>query len=104
MDLRSFGQHSRGCIFELQQLLRRVPSDHIVLVCDKTTDLPLLRRIMTDAWNDARRLGAAEGTGRIALVRVERHSPGELRVLMDQLVGRIAPAPAVSASELRAPA
>jgi hypothetical protein len=97
MDLRSFSERNSGCIFELEQLLRRVTSDHIVMVCDKTTDLPLLRRIMSEAWDDARRLGVARGTGRVALVTMEGHSRRELALLMERLIGRaVPPAPAVA--------
>jgi hypothetical protein len=93
MDLRSFGEQNSGCIFELEQLVRRVDSDHIVLVSDSTTDLPLLRQIMGEGWDEARRLGAAKGTGRVALVRMEGHSERELALLMDRLIGRAAPVP-----------
>ena len=45
MDLRN-SAHNAGCRFELEQIVRRVPTDDIVLVCDKTTDLPLLHEIL----------------------------------------------------------
>src|SRR5262245_14478166 len=53
MDLRGFSPHSAGCIFELEQLVHRLASDDIVLVCDKTTDLALLRRVLGEAWESA---------------------------------------------------
>lgn len=86
MDLRSFSANNSGCIFELEQLVRRLDSDNIFLVCDKTTDLPLLRRILGDAWAAARRDGSARGTGRISVVRVEHHSRADLAVLMHRLL------------------
>jgi hypothetical protein len=92
MDLRSFGKLNAGCLFELEQLLRRVPSDKVVLVCDKTTDLTLLAEVLGEAWGGARREGRARGSGQLALVRVDGHSPRELRVLMERLMG-IAGAP-----------
>lgn len=87
MDLRSFCKLNAGCLFELEQILRRVPSDKVVLVCDKTTDLLLLAEVLGEAWGSARREGRARGSGQLALVRVDRHSPRELRVLMQRLLG-----------------
>jgi hypothetical protein len=92
MDLRSFSANNAGCVFELEQLVRRLASDNIVLVCDKTTDLPLLRRILGDAWAAARRDGSARGTGRISVVRVERDSRADVAVLMQRLLAAARPA------------
>jgi hypothetical protein len=92
MDLRSFSANNAGCVFELEQLVRRLASDNIFLVCDKTPDLPLLRRILGDAWAAARRDGRARGTGRISVVRVERHSRADLAVLMQRLLAAGRPA------------
>lgn len=87
MDLRSFSRVNAGCRFELEQLLRRVPTDKVVLVCDRTTDLPLLADILGGAWTGARSEGNARGTGQLALVRVDGHSRRELSVLMQRLLG-----------------
>ena len=92
MDLRSFCGNNAGCIFELEQLVRRLASENIVLVCDKTTDLPLLRGILGRAWAAARRDGSARGTGRISIVRIERHSPANLAALMQRLLAAGHPA------------
>jgi hypothetical protein len=86
MDLRSFSANNAGCVFELEQLVRRLASDNIVLVCDKTTDLQLLRQILGDAWAAARRDGRARGTGRVSVVRVERDSRADVAVLMQRLL------------------
>jgi len=86
MDLRSFSADNSGCIFELEQLVRRLPSDHIVLVCDNTTDLPLLRQILSDAWTAALDDGHTCGAGRVPVVRVERNSRAELALLMESLL------------------
>jgi hypothetical protein len=94
MDLRSFSANNAGCIFELEQLVRRVASDNIVLVCDKTTDLPLLRGILARAWTAARRDGNARGAGRISVVRIERHSRADFAVLMQRLLAAGHPAAA----------
>ncbi len=92
MDLRSFSANNAGCVFELEQLVRRLSSDDIVLVCDKTTDLPLLRRVLGDAWTAARHDRRARGAGRISVVRVERHSRSELGLLTQRLLARPHPA------------
>ena len=76
MDLRSFSAQNAGCRFELEQIVRRVPTDDIVFVCDKTTDLPLLHQILAAAWAAERRDGRARGSGEISVVRVERQ-PGQ---------------------------
>jgi hypothetical protein len=93
MDLRSFCENNAGCIFELEQLVRRLASDNIVLVCDQTTDLSFLRRILGRAWAAARRGGSARGSGRISIVRIERHSRADLAVLMQRLLTAGHPAP-----------
>lgn len=98
MDLRSFQPENAGCIFELEQLVRKVPTDEIVLVCDSRTDLPLLGRVMAEAWEKARRDGVARGSGSVALVRVDRQSRRELTVLMNRLIGG-APRPVVAAAD-----
>jgi hypothetical protein len=87
MDLRSFGRLNAGCLFELEQILRRMPSDRVVLVCDRTTDLPLLAEVLGEAWGGAQSEGRARGSGQLALVRVDGHSTRELRVLVQRLLG-----------------
>jgi hypothetical protein len=91
MDLRSFSASNAGCVFELQQLVSRLASDAIVFVCDKTTDLSLLRSILRDAWATAR-VRRARGANGISVVRVERNSHSELGVLMRRLLVRPQPA------------
>jgi hypothetical protein len=92
MDLRSFSAGNAGCVFELQQLVGRLASDDIVFVFDETTDLPLLRNILREAWTTAREAGRARGGARFSIVRVERNSRAELGVLMRRLHMRIQPA------------
>ena len=86
MDLRGFSTHNSGCIFELGQLVRRLASENVVLVCDKTTDLVLLRQILGNAWTAARREGHARGAAQVSIVRVERQARSELDLLMHCLV------------------
>ena len=92
MDLRSFSAQNAGCRFELEQLVRRVPTEDIVLVCDKTTDLPLLHQILAAAWEAERRDGRARGSGEISVVRVERQTRSEFALLMHRLLRRPQPA------------
>ena len=84
MDLRSFSAQNAGCRFELEQIVRRVRTDNIVLVCDKTTDLPLLREILAAAWA-AERGRHQRGSGEISVVRMERQTRSEFALLMQRL-------------------
>jgi hypothetical protein len=92
MDLRGFSERNAGCIFELEQLVHRLASDDIVLVCDKTTDLTLLRRVLREAWESARQRGSTRGSGRISAVHIERSSPAEFGALMRCLLRGAEPA------------
>jgi hypothetical protein len=85
MDLRSFSTHNAGCRFELEQIVRRVPTENIVLVCDHTTDLPLLQDILAGAWAAERKDTHERGSGEISVVRMERQSRSEFAVLMQRL-------------------
>lgn len=86
MDLRSFSASNAGCVFELQQLVLRLTSASIVLVCDNTTDVPLLHQILGDAWLAARNAGRTRGPGRISIVRIEHDTRRERGQLMQQLL------------------
>ena len=44
MDVRSLSERNQGCRFELEQLVWRLPSDALVLVVDKGTDVSSARR------------------------------------------------------------
>jgi hypothetical protein len=94
MDLRTFSAHNAGCRFELEQLVRHLPTENLVLVCDKTTDLPLLHQILSGAWEAARKEGQARGSGTISVVRVERQSRSEFALLMQRLLPSRAQVPA----------
>jgi hypothetical protein len=104
MDLRSFSRSNAGCIFELEQIVLRVPADRIVLVCDKTTDLRLLGEVLSGAWTEARDSGRVPPEGTISIVRIERQSRRELGVLMRRLAGLATPARLVTAADLPASA
>jgi hypothetical protein len=85
MDLRSFSAHNAGCRFELQQIVRRVPTDNIVLVCDESTDLPLLHQILAAAWAAGTGERQQRGSGEISVVRMERQTRSEFVRLMHRL-------------------
>ena len=85
MDLRSFSTHNAGCRFELEQIVRHVPTQNIVLVCDKTTDLPLLHEILGAAWAAERGTRQQSARGEISVVRMERQTRSEFAVLMQRL-------------------
>jgi hypothetical protein len=97
MDLRSFNRQNAGCIYELKELVKRVATDNIVLVCDKTTDLQLLARVLGHAWHEA---GFTRGSGAISLVRMESQSQRELSMLMNRLRGAGGPPRMVAAPDL----
>jgi hypothetical protein len=88
MDLRGFTSENAGCVYELEQLATHLPPEAIVLVCDKTTDLAALASLLDTAWTRAE--GAAQGAlpEPLALVTIERNSPGEIDTLMERLLGR----------------
>ena len=92
MDLRTFSAHNAGCRFELEQIVRHLPTENLVRVCDQTTDLPLLRQRLAGAWEAARQQGQARGSGTISVVRVERQSRSEFALLMQRLLAPPAPA------------
>lgn len=50
MDLRGFGPSNSGCVYEIHELLSRVPLERFVLVIDETTDKTFLNRTLTDGW------------------------------------------------------
>jgi len=100
MDLRSFSEQNQGCIFELEQLVWRLPSDAIVLIIDRSTDLAHLGPILDRAWMAAQRAGRARGDGRLSLVRVEHSAWHELEVLWGRLTGQALPGRVVSSDGL----
>jgi hypothetical protein len=87
MDLRSFSAQNAGCLFELGELMKRVATERIVLVYDRTTDLQLLSSTLSEAWATAVREGRARGSGQVGLVRVDQQSRAELGAVMQRLTG-----------------
>ena len=87
MDVRSFSTQNQGCVFELEQLLLRLPTQAIVLLIDAQTDVRLLGSTLCASWSRAREGGRARGDGTLALVKVERNRPGDLRYVAQRLRG-----------------
>jgi hypothetical protein len=102
MDVRSLSERNQGCRFELEQLVWRLPSDALVLVVDKGTDVARLGAILDGAWRVAQDANRARGEGRFALVRVERAGRSEVRLLLECLRGTRAPTRVVTGDQLTA--
>ena len=50
MDLRGFSRDNRGCIFELQALIDRVPLAQLIVLIDRATDRLALRHTLLELW------------------------------------------------------
>jgi hypothetical protein len=100
MDLRSFSVQNQGCVFELEQLLLRVPAESIVLVIDKATDLPLLRATLARSWARACETNNARGTTTLSLVFVQHSRSDNLAYLMGRLNGLGTPDRVIAAEAL----
>ena len=50
MDLRGFGPHRRGCVYELETLLDTVPLDRLVFLIDWITDREGLEAVLFAHW------------------------------------------------------
>ena len=50
MDLRGFGPHRRGCVYELETLLDTVPLDRLVFLIDWSTDRKGLEAVLFAHW------------------------------------------------------
>jgi hypothetical protein len=50
MDLRSFSEHNRGCLYELEQLIDRVDLSRVVFLVDETTDMSFLGQWIDRLW------------------------------------------------------
>jgi len=83
MDLRGFSARNQGCVFELEQLLLRVPLASVVLVVDDGTDLRLLGQTLTQSWTRA--FGSVAGT--LSLVFIQARAANHLASLMSRLKG-----------------
>jgi hypothetical protein len=50
MDLRGFGPHRRGCVYELETLLDTVPLDRLVFLIDGSTGRQGLEDVLVSHW------------------------------------------------------
>jgi len=100
MDVRSLSQKNMGCVFELQQLVSRAPSQRIVLVCDRSTDYRVLAEVVGHAWRAACVEGRVAAPGQIALMRVEGHHRRDLGALLGHLDESRAPGRLLEVNQL----
>ena len=81
MDLRGFGPHRRGCVYELETLLDTVPLDRLVFLIDWSTDRKGLEAMLFAHWQRLAggfaepRLGAAD----VAAARRQRERHAAVR-------------------------
>ena len=87
MDLRGFMSKHRGCIFEIEQLIASVPLQRIVLLVDRSTDVPFLEQILQRAWRTipTDSPNAIEGEHRVRILQASpshRHTLNALLTLL----------------------
>jgi hypothetical protein len=97
MDLRGFSPDNKGCVFELQSLIARVPLGKIMLVTDASTDLTFLRRTLDICWRGAEGQSARTGeAGPLVLLDTKGRdllAVDMLMALADEALGRTASLP-----------
>ena len=100
MDLRGFSRDNRGCIFELNALAAAVPLERVLLVVDATTDEPLLRRVLDEAWAalPAGSPNLHRADPAVTLLRIGRDDPAAARAIVAALARAAAPAGAAQPS------
>ena len=90
MDLRSFSQTNKGCLFEIEQLLDAVDLRNTVLLVDATTDHAFLDRSLRALWE---RLSADSPNRRLVAPRIRildvagAGGAYEVRALLNVLLG-----------------
>jgi hypothetical protein len=84
MDLRGFTSERRGCIFELGALLDHLPLERVVLLIDRTTDVPLLEQTLRSLWAgmDPSSPNRHAVAGRVRMIDLTRGYPRAVRRLM----------------------
>jgi hypothetical protein len=84
MDLRGFGPHRRGCVYELETLLDTVPLDRLVFMIDWSTDRKGLEAVLLAHWQhlaaDSPNLASAEP--RVRLLDVGHSDASAVRQLL----------------------
>jgi hypothetical protein len=94
MDLRGLSPARRGCLFELQQIVAKVPLGNVVLIVDKTTDMDLLHRTVREAVASAPAGSRLAREQDLILMRVEKLSWRGIETLFGLLWGAKPAAPA----------
>jgi hypothetical protein len=86
MDLRGFTRQSKGCLYELQQIVASIATDRIVLIADRGTDQALVEETLGRALAQALRASSMVVTAPIAVVEVNRNSRAELGAVLQHLL------------------
>ena len=98
MDLRGFSPDRKGCVFELQSLIARVPLGKIMLLTDATTDLTFLRQTLDTCWRATESQSArADEAGSLLLLDTKGRdllAVDTLMALADEALGQTASRPA----------
>jgi hypothetical protein len=90
MDLRSFSPSNQGCLYELEQLLRLVPLQRVVLVVDDTTHRDFLEHTLQTLWQTVSAVSPNQDqhAAPVRLFEVSsRSSSAEIHVLFKVLGG-----------------
>jgi len=84
MDLRGFTSERKGCLFELGALIDSVPLHRVILLIDRTTDEPFLRRTVADLWRamNPQSPNAFDGISHMKMIDLTYGNPGGVRRLM----------------------
>jgi pimeloyl-ACP methyl ester carboxylesterase len=84
MDLRGFGGSNMGVVYELTQLINVKPMHKTVMIFDSTTDMGLVRQVLSEAWHRMRDDSPNPRTPAepLRMLRVERQNSREARRLL----------------------
>jgi hypothetical protein len=87
MDLRSFSESNRGCVYELAQLLETVDLRRVVFVVDESTDTSLVERTLAELWRTTttRSPNRRAPDPTVRVLATTGPSPHELRALVRML-------------------
>jgi hypothetical protein len=84
MDLRGFGPHRRGCVYELETLLDTVPLERLVFLVDWSTDRKGLENVLFAHWQrlavDSPNVASAHPA--LRLLDVSGGDPAAVRALL----------------------
>lgn len=95
MDLRGFSSQNAGCVFELENLVERVPLHRVVLLVDGSTDRGFLDATLARAWSARSRTSpnAGHDAGEVSVFDCD--GDGDMPRTATRLVERMAEAAAV---------